>query len=31
MTHGFTVKDKFYDQLVPAILSWIRQQLETGR
>ena len=31
MTHGFTVKDKFYEQLVPAILTWLREQLETGR
>jgi pimeloyl-ACP methyl ester carboxylesterase len=27
MTHGFTVNDKFYEQLVPTILSWIKDQL----
>jgi len=31
MTHGFTVKGKFYEELVPTILTWIREQLETGR
>ncbi len=31
MTHGFTVKGKFYEELVPTILAWIREQLETGR
>lgn len=31
MTHGLTVNGKFYDQLVPAILTWMNQQLEMGK
>ena len=27
MGHGFTVKNKFYDPLVPTVLEWMRQQL----
>jgi pimeloyl-ACP methyl ester carboxylesterase len=27
MAHDFTVHDKFYDALIPTILSWIKQQL----
>lgn len=27
MTHGFTIKDKFYDELVPTILNWMKEQL----
>jgi pimeloyl-ACP methyl ester carboxylesterase len=27
MTHGFTVKGKFHDELVPTILKWMQQQL----
>ena len=27
MTHGFTVNGKFYDPLIPSILSWIKEQL----
>ena len=26
MGHGFTVKGKFYDQLVPAVLEWMKEQ-----
>jgi pimeloyl-ACP methyl ester carboxylesterase len=28
MGHGFTVKGKFYDPLVPAVLEWMREQLQ---
>jgi hypothetical protein len=36
MTHGFmihslTAKDKFYDDLVPAILNWMKQLLRDGQ
>jgi alpha-beta hydrolase superfamily lysophospholipase len=31
MTHGFTVKGKFCEELVPTILKWMREQLELGR
>ncbi len=27
MTHGFTVNDKFYDDLIPTILNWMKEQL----
>jgi pimeloyl-ACP methyl ester carboxylesterase len=27
MTHGFTVKGKFYDDLVPTVLNWMKEQL----
>jgi pimeloyl-ACP methyl ester carboxylesterase len=27
MAHDFTVHDKFYDQLIPTILNWIKEQL----
>jgi pimeloyl-ACP methyl ester carboxylesterase len=27
MTHDFTVNGKFYDELIPTILTWMRQQL----
>jgi pimeloyl-ACP methyl ester carboxylesterase len=27
MSHGFTVKEKFYDPLIPAVLEWMKQQL----
>jgi hypothetical protein len=27
MTHAFTVDGKFYDELIPTILTWMRQQL----
>jgi pimeloyl-ACP methyl ester carboxylesterase len=27
MTHGFTVRGKFYDPLVPTILNWMKEQL----
>ena len=26
MTHGFTVHEKFYEQIIPTILNWIRRQ-----
>jgi pimeloyl-ACP methyl ester carboxylesterase len=29
MTHGFTIKDKFCDGLVPTVLNWMKEQLET--
>jgi hypothetical protein len=31
MTHGFTVNGKFYEELIPTILIWMREQLVTGR
>jgi alpha-beta hydrolase superfamily lysophospholipase len=31
MTHGFTVNGKFYEELIPTILNWMREQLETDR
>jgi len=31
MTHGFTVNGKFYEELIPTILTWMREQLATGR
>jgi pimeloyl-ACP methyl ester carboxylesterase len=27
MTHGFTVNNKFYDELIPTILNWMKEQL----
>jgi pimeloyl-ACP methyl ester carboxylesterase len=27
MAHDFTVRDKFYDQLIPTVLNWIKEQL----
>jgi pimeloyl-ACP methyl ester carboxylesterase len=27
MTHGFTVNGKFYDELIPTILNWMKEQL----
>jgi len=27
MTHGFTVNDKFYDDLISTILTWMKEQL----
>jgi pimeloyl-ACP methyl ester carboxylesterase len=30
MTHGLTVNHKFYDELVPTILTWMKEQLKTG-
>jgi pimeloyl-ACP methyl ester carboxylesterase len=29
MTHGFTINGKFHDELIPTILSWMKEQLET--
>jgi pimeloyl-ACP methyl ester carboxylesterase len=31
MTHGFTVNGKFYEELIPTILTWMREKLATGR
>jgi alpha-beta hydrolase superfamily lysophospholipase len=31
MTHGFTINHKFCEELVPTILTWMREQLVTGR
>ena len=31
MTHGFTVHEEFYEELVPAILAWMREQLGTAQ
>jgi pimeloyl-ACP methyl ester carboxylesterase len=31
MTHGFTVDNKFYEDLVPTILIWIKERLGTGK
>jgi pimeloyl-ACP methyl ester carboxylesterase len=28
MTHGFTVNGKFYDDLVPTMLTWMKEQLK---
>lgn len=27
MAHDLTVHDEFYDQLIPTILNWIKEQL----
>jgi len=27
MDHGFTVKGKFHDNLVPLVTAWMREQL----
>ena len=31
MAHDFTVNDKFYSDLVPTILSWMREQLQATK
>jgi pimeloyl-ACP methyl ester carboxylesterase len=31
MTHGFTIHDKYYDDLVPTILNWMKEQLTGAR
>jgi pimeloyl-ACP methyl ester carboxylesterase len=31
MTHGFTINEKFCDELVPTILTWMKEQLGTGK
>lgn len=28
MGHGFTIKEKFYDPLVPTVLGWMKEQLK---
>lgn len=27
MTHGFTVNEKFYEDLIPTIVNWMKEQL----
>jgi alpha-beta hydrolase superfamily lysophospholipase len=27
MTHGFTIDGKFYDEVVPTMLKWMKEQL----
>lgn len=29
MTHGFTVNGKFYEELIPTMLNWMKEQLGT--
>jgi hypothetical protein len=31
MTHGFKVNGKFCEELIPTILTWMREKLATGR
>jgi len=31
MTHGFTVNNKFYEDLIPTVLTWMREQLGSSR
>jgi len=31
MTHGFTVNNKFCEELIPTILSWMKEQLGTEK
>jgi pimeloyl-ACP methyl ester carboxylesterase len=31
MAHDFTIDGKFYDELVPTILKWMKEQLETDK
>jgi pimeloyl-ACP methyl ester carboxylesterase len=31
MTHGATVNGKFYDELIPTVLNWMREQLATAK
>jgi pimeloyl-ACP methyl ester carboxylesterase len=31
MTHGATVNGKFYDELVPTVLTWMREQLAAAK
>ena len=31
MTHGFTVNNKFYEDLVPTILTWMKEQSGAGK
>ncbi len=31
MTHGFTIGGKFYDELIPTMLTWMKEQLAAGR
>lgn len=28
MTHGFTIDGKFYDDLLPTVMNWMKEQLE---
>jgi len=29
MTHAFTVNGKFYDEVIPTVLNWMKEQLAT--
>jgi len=29
MTHGFSVNKKFHDVLIPTVLNWMKEQLES--
>ena len=31
MTHGFTVNGKFYEELIPTVLTWMKEQLATDK
>src|SRR3984893_10161109 len=31
MTHGFTVNGKFYEELIPTILTWMKEQIATDK
>ncbi len=31
MSHAFTINDKFDEELIPTILAWMKDQLETGK
>jgi pimeloyl-ACP methyl ester carboxylesterase len=31
MAHDFTINGKFYEELIPAILNWMKEQLGAGR
>jgi pimeloyl-ACP methyl ester carboxylesterase len=31
MTHGFTVNGKFYEELIPTILTWMKERLATDK
>jgi pimeloyl-ACP methyl ester carboxylesterase len=31
MTHGFTVSDKFYDPVIPEVLTWMKENLSSSK
>jgi len=31
MDHDFTINGKFYEELIPAVLNWMKEQLGTGK